>query len=90
MPGIGPELGEVSTALAHLAMALGQDGGGERAHGLALGQEDVDVGATALDAARLLHALLTGDLLPAELRATMTSGVAVGGAIAGRPWHVAC
>ncbi len=46
------------------------------------------VGATALDAARLLHALLTGDLLPAELRATMTSGVAVGGSIAGRPWHV--
>lgn len=46
------------------------------------------VGATPLDAARLLHGLLTGDLLSPELRATMTSAIAVGGSVPGRPWHV--
>lgn len=46
------------------------------------------VGATPLDAARLLHGLLTGDLLPPDLRATMTSAVAVGGSAPGRRWHV--
>lgn len=39
------------------------------------------------DAALLLHRLLTTDFLPADLRAEMTSGWPLGGAIEGRPWR---
>ncbi|HYI31798.1 MAG TPA: hypothetical protein VD863_28520 [Bradyrhizobium sp.] len=39
------------------------------------------------DAALLLHRLLTTDFLPADLRAEMTSGFPLGGAIEGRPWR---
>lgn len=44
-------------------------------------------GATPLDAARLLHRLLTEDFLPPELRAAMTAAVPAGAPIAGRPWR---
>jgi len=39
------------------------------------------------DAALLLHRLLTTDFLPPDLRAEMTSGFPLGGAIEGRPWR---
>ncbi len=39
------------------------------------------------DAALLLHRLLTTGFLPADLRAEMTSGWPLGGAIEGRPWR---
>ncbi len=41
---------------------------------------------TAADAARLLHALFTGQLLKAETLAIMTRAKILGGPISGRPW----
>ncbi|MEM7177905.1 MAG: serine hydrolase domain-containing protein [Pseudomonadota bacterium] len=41
---------------------------------------------SAQDAARILHALCTGDLLRPETRAEMLERYPVGGAIPGRPW----
>lgn len=41
---------------------------------------------TAADAARLLHALLTGKLLNADMLAQMLDHYPLGGAIEGRPW----
>lgn len=41
---------------------------------------------SAADAARLLHAVFTGDLLKPETRAEMLKRYPVGGAIPGRPW----
>jgi CubicO group peptidase (beta-lactamase class C family) len=47
------------------------------------------VGATALDAARLLHGVFAADLLPAALCAEMQRWITLGGPVAGRPWRTA-
>jgi len=41
---------------------------------------------TAIDAARLLHAVFDGDILNEKSRAAILSAYPLGGAIAGRPW----
>jgi len=41
---------------------------------------------TAVDAAKLLHAVFFGDILTEQSRAAMLSAHPLGGAIAGRPW----
>jgi CubicO group peptidase (beta-lactamase class C family) len=41
---------------------------------------------TAIDAAKLLHAVFNGDILTEKSRAAMLKAHPLGGAIAGRPW----
>ncbi len=48
-------------------------------HGLLVG--------TAVDAARFMHGVLTGPLLPPQLRELMTADHPLGGPIPGRPWQ---
>jgi CubicO group peptidase (beta-lactamase class C family) len=45
------------------------------------------VGASTLDAARLMHGMFAGDLLPPALRAAMQHYRPLGGPVAGRPWR---
>lgn len=43
---------------------------------------------TADDAARFLHKLMLGDVLPAELLIEMTKSVPLGGPLPNRPWEI--
>ena len=45
------------------------------------------LGGTPADAAALLHRLMAGEVLPAELLAEMRSVHPIGGPVAGRPWQ---